>query len=65
MVVVHVGRLSIANTEMAQHCSGDSTSADTCPLSQYNETGYAQFAEPRRQAGVPRALLPVDAKTRN
>lgn len=61
------GRLSIANTGIGSSLSSQVilTSADTLRrYSQYNETGYAQFAvADAARLGVPRALLPVDAKT--
>ena len=61
------GRLSIANTGIANSLNSQVilTSADTLRrYSQYNETGYAQFAvADAARLGVPRALLPVDAKT--
>ncbi|WP_460149308.1 filamentous haemagglutinin family protein [Pseudomonas sp. H1_A03] len=61
------GRLSIANTEIGNSIASQVilTSADTLRrYSQYNETGYAQFAvADAARLGVPRALLPVDAKT--
>ncbi|ETK19758.1 filamentous haemagglutinin family protein [Pseudomonas sp. FH1] len=61
------GRLSIANTGIANSIASQVilTSADTLRrYSQYNETGYAQFAmADAARLGVPRPLLPVDAKT--
>jgi len=61
------GRLSIANTGISNSTASQVilTSADTLRrYSQYNETGYAQFAlADAARLGVPRALLPVDAKT--
>lgn len=61
------GRLSIANTGIGNSLSSQVilTSADTLRrYSQYNETDYAQFAvADAARLGVPRALLPVDAKT--
>ncbi|MGK9418671.1 filamentous hemagglutinin family protein [Pseudomonas cedrina] len=61
------GRLSIANTGIGNSLSSQVilASADTLRrYSQYNETGYAQFAvADAARLGVPRALLPVDAKT--
>ena len=61
------GRLSIANTSIGNSLSSQVilTSADTLRrYSQYNETGYAQFAvADAARLGVPRALLPVDART--
>ena len=61
------GRLSIANTGIGNGLSSQVilTSADTLRrYSQYNETGYAQFAVADAvRLGVPRALLPVDART--
>ena len=61
------GRLSIANTGISNSTLNQVilTSADTLRrYSQYNETGYAQFAvADAARLGVPRALLPVDAKT--
>ena len=61
------GRLSIANTGISNSTLSQVTltSADTLRrYSQYNETGYAQFAvADAARLGVPRALLPVDAKT--
>lgn len=61
------GRLSIANTGIVNSLASQVilTSADTLRrYSQYNETGYAQFAvADAARLGVPRALLPVDAKT--
>ena len=61
------GRLSIANTGIANSVASQVilTSADTLRrYSQYNETGYAQFAlADAIRLGVPRPLLPVDAKT--
>ncbi|SCW70131.1 MULTISPECIES: filamentous hemagglutinin family protein [unclassified Pseudomonas] len=61
------GVLSVANT--GQHNSLSSqvilTSGDVLRrYSQYNETSYAQFAvADAARLGVPRAMLPVDAKT--
>ncbi|WP_455883790.1 filamentous haemagglutinin family protein [Pseudomonas putida] len=61
------GRLSIVNTGISNSTASQVilTSADTLRrYSQYNETGYAQFAvADAARLGVPRALLPVDAKT--
>nr|WP_314535311.1 filamentous hemagglutinin family protein [uncultured Pseudomonas sp.] len=61
------GRLSIANTGIGNSTASQVilTSADTLRrYSQYNETSYAQFAvADAARLGVPRALLPVDAKT--
>ncbi|MGC5703345.1 filamentous hemagglutinin family protein [Pseudomonas sp. NFXW11] len=61
------GRLSIANTGISNSIANQLilTSADTLRrYSQYNETGYAQFAlADAARLGVPRPLLPVDAKT--
>ncbi|MGY2378250.1 filamentous hemagglutinin family protein [Pseudomonas sp. SDO524_S393] len=61
------GRLSIANTGISNSTLSQViiTSADTLRrYSQYNETSYAQFAvADAARLGVPRALLPVDAKT--
>ena len=61
------GRLSIANTAIGDSVASQVilTSADTLRrYSQYNETSYAQFAvADAAKLGVPRALLPVDAKT--
>lgn len=61
------GRLSIVNTGISNRVASQVilTSADTLRrYSQYNETGYAQFAvADAAKLGVPRALLPVDAKT--
>ncbi|KAA8562418.1 Heme/hemopexin-binding protein [Pseudomonas extremaustralis] len=61
------GQLSIANTGISDSIASQVilTSADTLRrYSQYNETSYAQFAiADAARLGVPRALLPVDAKT--
>ncbi|MFS1286441.1 filamentous hemagglutinin family protein [Pseudomonas piscis] len=61
------GRLSIANTGIGNSVASQLilTSADTLRrYSQYNETSYAQFAmADAAKLGVPRPLLPVDAKT--
>ncbi len=61
------GRLSIANTGISNSTASQVilTSADTLRrYSQYNETSYAQFAvADAARLGVPRALLPVDART--
>ena len=61
------GRLSIANTDIhnSQVSQVILTSADTLRrYSQYNETSYAQFARAdAAKLGVPRPLLPADAKT--
>ncbi len=61
------GRLSIANTGISNSVASQLilTSADTLRrYSQYNETGYAQFAlADAARLGVPRPMLPVDAKT--
>lgn len=61
------GRLSIANTGISNSTASQVilTSADMLRrYSQYNETGYAQFAvADATRLGIPRALLPVDAKT--
>ncbi|TFY88755.1 filamentous hemagglutinin N-terminal domain-containing protein [Pseudomonas kairouanensis] len=61
------GRLSIANTGIANSIASQVilTSADTLrQYSQYNETGYAQFAvADAARLGVPRPMLAVDAKT--
>ncbi|AZC26918.1 filamentous haemagglutinin family protein [Pseudomonas sessilinigenes] len=61
------GRLSIANTGIGNSIASQLilTSADTLRrYSQYNETSYAQFAmADAARLGVPRPLLPVDAKT--
>ncbi|MBT2372647.1 filamentous hemagglutinin family protein [Pseudomonas fluorescens] len=61
------GHLSIANTAINNRVASQLilTSADTLRrYSQYNETGYAQFAvADAAKLGVPRPLLPVDAKT--
>ncbi|MGR4043326.1 filamentous haemagglutinin family protein [Pseudomonas sp. 910_21] len=61
------GRLSIAHTGIGNSVASQLilTSADTLRrYSQYNETGYAQFAlADAAKLGVPRPMLPVDAKT--
>ncbi|WP_414158071.1 filamentous hemagglutinin family protein [Pseudomonas sp. BNK-45] len=61
------GRLSIAHTGISNSVASQLilTSADTLRrYSQYNETGYAQFAlADAAKLGVPRPMLPVDAKT--
>ena len=61
------GRLSIANTHLQNSLVSQIilTSGDTLRrYSQYNEMSYAQFAmADAAKLGVPRALLPVDAKT--
>ncbi|WP_130909277.1 filamentous hemagglutinin family protein [Pseudomonas mucidolens] len=61
------GRLSIIHTDIRNSLTSQVilTSADTLRrYSQYNETGYAQFAvADAARLGVPRPLLPVDAKT--
>ena len=61
------GRLSIANTGIVNSMASQVilTSADTLRhYSQYNETGYAQFAlADAARLGVPRPMLAVDAKT--
>ncbi|MCK6190603.1 filamentous haemagglutinin family protein [Pseudomonas sp. EYE_354] len=61
------GRLSIANTGISNSAPSQVilTSADRLRrYSQYNETGYSPFAvADATRLGVPRALLPVDAKT--
>ncbi|KAA0942635.1 filamentous hemagglutinin N-terminal domain-containing protein [Pseudomonas sp. ANT_H14] len=62
-----VGRLSIINTGIQNDLVSQVilTSADTLRrYSQYNETGYTQFAiADAAKLGVPRPLLPMDAKT--
>ncbi|WP_434700588.1 filamentous haemagglutinin family protein [Pseudomonas sp. D1-1] len=61
------GVLSVVNTEQRNSLSSQVilTSGDVLRrYSQYNETSYAQFAvADAARLGVPRALLPVDAKT--
>lgn len=61
------GRLSIVNTGIQNSLTSQVilTSADTLRrYSQYNETSYAQFAmADAAKLGVPRPLLPMDAKT--
>ncbi|WP_460108352.1 filamentous haemagglutinin family protein [Pseudomonas sp. H1_F01] len=61
------GVLSVANTGQRNSMSSQLilTSGDVLRrYSQYNETSYAQFAvADAARLGVPRALLPVDAKT--
>lgn len=61
------GQLSIINTGIrdSQASQVIITSADTLRrYSQYNEMSYAQFAvADAAKLGVPRALMPVDAKT--
>ncbi|EJL02445.1 hemagglutinin family protein [Pseudomonas fluorescens Q2-87] len=61
------GVLSVANTGQRNSLSSQIilTSGDVLRrYSQYNETSYAQFAlADAARLGVPRALLPVDAKT--
>lgn len=61
------GVLSVANTGQRDSLSSQLilTSGDVLRrYSQYNETSYAQFAvADATRLGVPRALLPVDAKT--
>lgn len=61
------GRLSIANTGISNSTASQVilTSADTLRrYSQYNEMSYAQYAvADAAKLGIPRALLPVDAKT--
>ncbi|BBP59049.1 hypothetical protein PHLH4_26390 [Pseudomonas sp. St316] len=61
------GVLSVANTGQRNSLSSQLilTSGDVLRrYSQYNETSYAQFAvADAARLGVPRALLPVDAKT--
>ncbi|SEO50145.1 filamentous hemagglutinin family protein [Pseudomonas sp. NFACC39-1] len=61
------GVLSVANTGQRNSLSSQVilTSGDVLRrYSQYNETSYAQFAmADAARLGVPRALLPVDAKT--
>ena len=61
------GQLSIANTGIrnSQASQVILTSADTLRrYSQYNEMSYAQFAiADAAKLGVPRAMMPVDAKT--
>ncbi len=61
------GVLSVANTGQRNSLSSQVilTSGDVLRrYSQYNETSYAQFAvADAARSGVPRALLPVDAKT--
>ncbi len=61
------GRLSIAHTGISNSVASQLilTSADNLRrYSQYNETGYAQFAlADAAKLGVPRPMLPVDAKT--
>ncbi|MBD9463802.1 filamentous hemagglutinin family protein [Pseudomonas sp. Pdm06] len=61
------GVLSVANTGQRDSLSSQVilTSGDVLRrYSQYNETSYAQFAvADAARLGVPRALLPVDAKT--
>ncbi|OOV89831.1 filamentous hemagglutinin family protein [Pseudomonas sp. MF4836] len=61
------GRLSVAHTGIGNSVASQVilTPAETLRrYSQYNETGYAQFAlADAAKLGVPRPLLPVDAKT--
>jgi len=61
------GRLSIANTAIGNSTASQLilTSADTLRrYSQYNETGYAQFARAdAARLGVPRPMVEADAKT--
>ncbi|WP_053179407.1 filamentous hemagglutinin family protein [Pseudomonas kilonensis] len=61
------GVLSVANTGQRNSIASQLilTSGDVLRrYSQYNETSYAQFAvADAARLGVPRALLPVDAKT--
>ncbi|WP_413790740.1 MULTISPECIES: filamentous haemagglutinin family protein [unclassified Pseudomonas] len=61
------GVLSVANTGQRDSLSSQVilTSGDVLRrYSQYNETSYAQFAvADAARLGVPRAVLPVDAKT--
>ncbi|MGX1175296.1 filamentous hemagglutinin family protein [Pseudomonas sp. R151218B TE3479] len=61
------GVLSVANTGQRNSLSSQVilTSGDELRrYSQYNETSYAQFAlADAARLGVPRAMLPVDAKT--
>ena len=61
------GVLSVANTEQRNSLASQIilTSGDVLRrYSQYNETSYTQFAvADAARLGVPRALLPVDAKT--
>jgi filamentous hemagglutinin family protein len=61
------GQLSIANTGIRNSLASQVilTSADVLrTYSQYNETSYAQFAlADAQRLGVPRPLLPMDAKT--
>ncbi|EJM00069.1 filamentous hemagglutinin family N-terminal domain containing protein [Pseudomonas sp. GM102] len=61
------GTLSVANTGLRDSIASQLilTSGDVLRrYSQYNETSYAQFAVANAaRLGVPRAMLPVDAKT--
>ncbi|SDT12915.1 filamentous hemagglutinin family N-terminal domain-containing protein [Pseudomonas asplenii] len=61
------GQLSIANTGIRNSVASQIilTSGDVLRrYSQYNETSYAQFAiADAARLGVPRALLPMDART--
>ncbi|MFC6299480.1 filamentous hemagglutinin N-terminal domain-containing protein [Pseudomonas sp. CCM 7893] len=61
------GHLSIADTGISKSTASQLilTSADTLRrYSQYNETGYAQFARAdAARLGVPRPMVEVDAKT--
>ncbi|MGJ7541338.1 filamentous haemagglutinin family protein [Variovorax sp. LT1R16] len=61
------GRLSVAHTGIADAVASQLTltPADTLRrYAQYNETGYAPFAmADAARLGVPRPLLPVDART--
>lgn len=61
------GYLSVAHTGISNSVASQLilTSADTLRrYSQYNETGYAQFAKAdAARLGVPRPMLEVDAKT--
>ena len=61
------GTLSVANTGLRDSIASQLilTSGDVLRrYSQYNETSYAQFAvADAARLGVPRAMLPVDAKT--
>ncbi|MHC8327167.1 filamentous haemagglutinin family protein [Pseudomonas sp. LB1P83] len=61
------GTLSVANTGLRDSITSQLilTSGDVLRrYSQYNETSYAQFAmADAARSGVPRAMLPMDAKT--
>lgn len=64
---ITAGTLSVANTGLRDNIASQLilTSGDVLRrYSQYNETSYAQFAvADAARLGVPRAMLPMDAKT--